>query len=140
MQIEKDERRQAGFTLMEIMIVLAIIGLIMGVLVLPRLMGSGEKAKIRAAKTQVSQFMLNYEVWSADNPGESCPGSVDDLVQAKGTGKNARLQKSDPWGTEFRIVCGDSAPDGVGFGVISSGPDKKPDTSDDIKSWDDKKE
>jgi general secretion pathway protein G len=139
MQTEKNERRQAGFTLMEIMIVLAIIGLIMGVLVLPRLMGAGDKAKIKAAKTQVSQFNLNYETWSLDNPGEACPSSIDDLVQAKGA-KNTKLQKTDPWGSEFRIICGDSAPEGVGFGVISNGPDKKPDTGDDIKSWDEKKE
>lgn len=132
-----EEEREAGFTLMEIMIVLAIIGLIMGVLVLPRLMGSSDKAKEKLAKTQIEQFALNYEEWSSDHPGESCPSSVDDLlkVSAKAS-KKAKVQGKDPWGSPFKLVCGESAPDGVGFGVLSAGKDKKEGTEDDIKSWD----
>lgn len=135
-ETRKEETREAGFTLMEIMIVLAIIGLIMGVLVLPKLMGSSDKAKIKIAKSQIETFALNYEEWSSENPGESCPSGIDDLlkVTAKAS-KKKKVEGKDPWGTPFKMVCGDSAPDGVGFGVMSYGPDKKEGTEDDIKSW-----
>jgi hypothetical protein len=41
----------------------------------------------------------------------------------------------DPWGSEFQMKCGDGAPEGAEFGVLSLGPDKKEGTDDDIKSW-----
>ena len=47
--------RQAGFTLLEMIVVLVIIGLIMG-LVGPRLFGQADKAKVQTANTQVKML------------------------------------------------------------------------------------
>ena len=47
--------RQAGFTLLEMIVVLVIIGLIMG-LVGPRLFGQADKAKVQTAETQVKML------------------------------------------------------------------------------------
>ena len=47
--------RQAGFTLLEMIVVLVIIGLIMG-LVGPRLFGQAEKAKVDTAETQIKML------------------------------------------------------------------------------------
>ncbi|WP_133478185.1 type II secretion system major pseudopilin GspG [Cognatilysobacter segetis] len=47
--------RQSGFTLLEMIVVLVIIGLIMG-LVGPRLFGQAEKAKVQTANTQVKML------------------------------------------------------------------------------------
>ena len=48
--------RQAGFTLLEMIVVLVIIGLIMG-LVGPRLFGQADKAKVQTALKQVLQAL-----------------------------------------------------------------------------------
>ena len=47
--------RAAGFTLLEMIVVLVIIGLIMG-LVGPRLFGQADKAKVQAAGTQIKML------------------------------------------------------------------------------------
>ena len=47
--------RQAGFTLLEMIVVLVIIGLIMG-LVGPRLFGQADKAKVQTAITQTKML------------------------------------------------------------------------------------
>lgn len=48
-------RRQAGFTLLEMIVVLVIIGLIMG-LVGPRLFAQADKAKVQTAQTQIKML------------------------------------------------------------------------------------
>ena len=48
-------RRQAGFTLLEMIVVLVIIGLIMG-LVGPRLFAQEDKAKVQTAQTQIKML------------------------------------------------------------------------------------
>ncbi|PJK09225.1 type II secretion system protein GspG [Lysobacteraceae bacterium NML120232] len=48
-------RPQRGFTLLEMIVVLVIIGLIMG-LVGPRLFGQADKAKVQTAETQVKML------------------------------------------------------------------------------------
>lgn len=48
-------RRTAGFTLLEMIVVLTIIGLIMG-LVAPRLFGRADKAMVQTAQTQIKML------------------------------------------------------------------------------------
>jgi general secretion pathway protein G len=48
-------RRQSGFTLLEMIVVLVIIGLIMG-LVGPRLFAQADKAKVQTAQTQIKML------------------------------------------------------------------------------------
>ena len=57
--------RQAGFTLLEMIVVLVIIGLIMG-LVGPRLFGQADKAKVQTAETQVRMLRGALETMRLD--------------------------------------------------------------------------
>jgi len=57
-----------GFSLIELLIVLAILVLLAS-LVAPRLLGSREKANIDAAKTQISLFKSTLEIYSLHNSG-----------------------------------------------------------------------
>ena len=62
----KDKRqRQAGFTLIELMVVLFILGLL-AMLVAPRLMGRVGKAKINTAQTQIQMLATALDLFHLD--------------------------------------------------------------------------
>ncbi len=128
---KRTKQYENGFTIMELMIVLGIIALIMGVIVVPRLIGSSENAKIQIAKTQMNQVMGAYELWSL-NTRKTCPESVTSIMKSSGS----QPEETDPWGQNYRIVCDPSIlSNGKRFGLMSVGPDGQPDTDDDIKTW-----
>jgi general secretion pathway protein G len=131
---ERAAARQAGVTLIEIMIVLAIIGLIMGVLVGPAVVGSLEKARIDTAYTMTQTISGAYSKWTAST-GEACPSSIDDLKEDMGKSKSSTVK--DPWSQDYIIKCGDGLPEGCDttICVYSKGPDKQDGTKDDIKGW-----
>ena len=69
--------RAAGFTLLEMIVVLVIIGLIMG-LVGPRLFGQADKAKVQTAETQIKMLRgglqtmrLDISRWPTEQEGLS---------------------------------------------------------------------
>lgn len=122
----RSRRADAGMTLLEIMIVLALIALIMsavGVVVHRRFVDGQVRTaqiEIRKMQGQMQQFMFSRN---------HCP-SVQDLVAAH----YVRAEPRDPWGGAYAIKCpGERDPDGID--MISLGPDKTEGTEDDIKSW-----
>ncbi len=121
---------QRGVTLIEIMIVLAIIGLIMGVLVGPKVMNAFKESRVKTAFLMLKEYEGAYTRWVADNEGD-CPEKLEDLL--KYTNKK---DLKDPWGQSFVMKCGEGVPTDSHFGVISLGPDKREGTDDDIHSWD----
>ncbi len=58
-------KRQAGFTLLEMIVVLVIIGLIMG-LVGPRLFSQADRAKVQTANTQIKMLRGALETMRLD--------------------------------------------------------------------------
>jgi general secretion pathway protein G len=124
-------RLQRGMTLLEIMIVLAIIALVMGFLVGPQVMKALGSSRGDVAKATVKKYAFEaYTQWSMRNQG--CPadlGVLNEYMNNKDT--------KDPWGNDYVMLCGDQLPAGAkGIGVFSIGEDAKPNTDDDIKSWD----
>lgn len=115
-----------GMSLIEILVVLAIMGLIMGgVAVVAGDAFSGAQGD--TAKNDITQLVSNVEMYKIKKRGK-CPKSVEAL---KAAGVIRRANK-DPWGTDYKIAC----PGEHGAVDISSaGPDKQFDTEDDIKSW-----
>jgi general secretion pathway protein G len=130
--VKEEKRREKGITLLEIMIVLAIIGLVMGVLVGPKVYRAFQEAKVRTAFLMLKEYESAYTRWVTDSDNE-CPDKLEDLL--KYTNKK---DLKDPWGSPFVMKCGDQAPTESHFGVISLGPDKKEGTEDDLHSWDSK--
>ncbi len=59
-------RLQRGFTLIEIMVVVVIIG-ILGALVVPKLMGKPGEARVTAAKVDISTLMQALKLYKLDN-------------------------------------------------------------------------
>ena len=128
----KSVKSQLGMTLLEIMIVLAIIAVIMGLLVGPKVLAMFQASKGKTTKLDITQIAGEaYGLWSSET-GEACPSSLADLDKYRNT-----KSTKDGWGSELIMLCGDDAPDGapLGFAVLSKGPDKKQGTEDDVKSW-----
>jgi general secretion pathway protein G len=123
---------ERGMTLLEIMIVLAILALVMGIIVGPRVMALFADSKVEIAKIKIQKLANEgYPQWAMRNPGKDCPERIDELSEVM----NAK-PPHDPWGQPYRMLCPPNLPPGVRtIAIVSSGPDKKEGTDDDIKSW-----
>lgn len=125
---------QRGMTLLEIMIVLAIIALVMGLLVGPKVLSSLTSAEKKTFWMTAKQFAEEaYPRWRADNPGKTCPPGLIDLTKYM----NQKEIKDEQGNDVYVMLCGSNAPEGIpnSFGVIWVGADGKQGTEDDIKSW-----
>ena len=121
---------QRGFTLLEIMIVLAIMGLIVTAVSI-KVFSQLKKAKVGVAKIGVKKIAEATARTMAGN-GSVCPKGIDDLIAQ---GELSKSDAKDPWGTPYTFRCpGTQDPDGAD--VISAGPDKTAGNDDDIKSAD----
>lgn len=123
-------RAQLGMTLIEIMVVVAIIGLMMGTVGVVAYRRY-QKAKLTNAKqiiANVQQALGHYRLES----NEDCPPDLEELHSKKYLTKSPR----DPWGEDLVFKC-PGEHDTEGSDIFSKGPDKQEGTEDDITSWDD---
>lgn len=119
---------ERGMTLVEIMIVVAIIGMVVGGVGLVAI-NQFEKAKVQQAKRDVQQIKGGAEVYMAQNVGSPPPASVEELA------KNKIVKvTNDPWGSPYQLKC-PGEHDSDSCDVWSSGKDRKAQTQDDINSW-----
>lgn len=119
----KRAMRQAGMTLMEIMIVLVIVGMLatgIGVALMPQL----EKAREKDTRKALEVVRTAVQMYRLDQP-RACP-SMDELVRSR----TIDSQKStvDAWGNDFVIQC-----DRNGVTVTSPGADGQLGTEDDVR-------
>ena len=118
---------QRGMTLIEIMVVLAIIGMIMGGLVFAY-MNWFKQSQEDIAKSQVQRIasaVMNHYMHHRE-----FPTNLDELA----TAKNAPLKKSqlnDPWKEQWVYSVPSQRGNGD-FDLCSKGPDKREGTEDDI--------
>jgi general secretion pathway protein G len=136
---KKYNKRQRGFTLVELLLVLVILALIAG-LVLPGIIGKAESAKAKAASSQISRISMSVESFYLDTG--NTPSSLDELVSEPSgvSGWNGPYIKNsllkDPWGQEYKFRMPGEHGD---FDVWSFGADRQQggeDNNADINSWD----
>jgi general secretion pathway protein G len=112
-----------GVTLVEVLIVVAIIAMVAGgvtVFALPRY----RDAQKSSAETGARVIRAAVQNWQTTNNESTCP-TISQLVQEKQLDPGANT--SDPWGTAYVLNCTEE--DVI---VTSAGPDKKKGTKDDI--------
>lgn len=126
---------QRGLTMLEIMIVIAILGLVMGLVVVPRVMGMFGESKVKIAKLAVDNYAKSdFPKWSLSHNDKPCPDSLMDILTY--VGKTTEDMK-DPWGSPYKMLCGAGQlpPGASGIAIFSFGEDKTEGTADDVKSW-----
>ena len=135
-------RRQAGFTLIEIMVVMVIIGLLMA-LVGPNLIGRSEKAKSQAAAMQIERLGTVLDTFRLDvGRYPTTQEGLQVLVQRPmgvdrwdGPYINKGVPK-DPWDRPY--ICRSPGEAGRPYDLYSLGADGAPggtDNNRDITSW-----
>lgn len=123
-------KRNHGFTLIEIMVVVVIISVLIG-LVAPNIMGRVDEAKVTAARADIGTMSQALDLYRIDN-GQypSTEQGLQSLVQKpsgapepkkwnpSGYMKKKELPK-DPWGNDYQYL---RYPDGT-FDLLSYGAD-----------------
>jgi general secretion pathway protein G len=141
------QRAQRGFTLVEIMVVVVIIG-ILGALVVPKLLGRTGESRQTAARVDIATLMQALKLYKLDNQRyPTTEQGLQALMQKPTSGPAAHgwkeggyLEKvpKDPWGNQYQYL----SPGIHGeIDVFSYGADGQPGGTGedaDIGSWDTK--
>ncbi|MCP4575253.1 MAG: type II secretion system major pseudopilin GspG [Deltaproteobacteria bacterium] len=136
-----------GFTLIELMVVIVILGILAG-LIIPRIMGRPEEARRMKARVQMESMETALRLYKLDNGAyPSTEQGLQALIEAPTVGelprawrKGGYLEKGnvpkDPWDNEYVYLSPGLHGD---FDLVSYGPDGQPggeDQNQDVNSWD----
>ncbi len=120
-----------GFTLVELLVVVAILG-ILATIAIKNIGGNIEDTNKTAAIASVRTFDEAVLSYQSKNAGR-LPGDIKELVDDSGDkvpfvkGGEGALQ--DPWGTDYKLEK-----KGSRYWIVSAGPDMQFGTEDDIRS------
>ncbi len=130
--MKNSNTRQRGFTLVEILVVIVIVGLLAGI-VGPKVFDALTASEEDTCRIQVSSLYATVQMYALANSNR-LPDNWDELIQPDENGRvyldQVTEAPKDPWGNEYEI----RRLEGRQFEVRSWGPDEIPDTDDDISS------
>jgi len=138
-QSKHRRERTAGFTLMEVLLVLVIL-VVLASMAVNVFWGTQEKADKQAAATQVGLYARALDHFRLDM--KKYPGNLQELIQKPGDAAAAnrwagpymdRIAK-DPWDREYHYAS-PGKHNTNSFDVWSAGPDGQDGSADDIGNW-----
>jgi general secretion pathway protein G len=142
-----EKRGSSGFTLIELMVVIVILGILAG-LIIPRIMGRPEEARQMKAQVQIESIETALRLYKLDNGSyPSTEQGLQALVEAPTVGELPRawreggyLEKGkipkDPWGNDYVYLSPGVHGD---YDLSSYGAEGQPGgegKDKDINSWD----
>ncbi len=140
-QMRKRQQKQKGFTLLEVLIVIAILGMLAG-MVVPNLMGNQDSAKLQATAieiTSIEQTLDLYALKAGQYPTTEqglealvTMPEIEPVPRNYPEGGYLKKVPVDKWGNEYQLV----SPGEMGkYDLFSMGPDGEAGTEDDIGNW-----
>lgn len=137
----KTPTRARGFSLIEVMVVLLIIG-IMASMVAPAILGNQEEAQLKKAAVDIQQLESALEMYKLKtNRFPTTEQGLEALVSEPTIepiprsypreGFIKRLPE-DPWGQPYQLL---SPGEMAAVDIYSAGPDMQTGTDDDIGNW-----
>ncbi len=134
-------RPSAGFTLLEIMLVVTIIGILLsaGIFMMG---GQAEYGREIRVMSDLQSIETNLKLYQAMNGSYPTTQQGLEALMTKPTVEpiphNWRLLfeeiPTDPWGQTYRYVAPGKR-SGKAYDLYSAGPDRQPDTADDLGNW-----
>ena len=134
-------KKQQGFTILEIMVVLVIIGILAG-MIAPNFIGESDKAKVKKAATDIvtleqalDMYKLNNNVYPSTEQGLDAlvnQPTLEPVPRNFPEGGYIRRLPEDPWGNEYQLL---SPGENGKIDIFTVGPDGQADTEDDIGNW-----
>jgi general secretion pathway protein G len=121
-------KKNKGFTLIELMVVLVILGIIMG-LVVPNVVGRGDEARVTAAQTDIKTISQALEMYRLHNSHYPSTDQGLEALVSKPSGdpepKNWRgpyLSQTpvDPWQFEYGYINENGSPEVISYGADGS--------------------
>ncbi|TAL31380.1 MAG: type II secretion system protein GspG [Spirochaetes bacterium] len=146
-RLGRDLAGRGGFSLLEIMIVITILG-ILAVMVVPRFMDLPKKARVAAAKQQIADIGMALEMYSSDNGNyptteqglEALINKPSSEPSPQNYNEGGYLKKrevpKDPWGRAFLYRSpGEQSKDYELVSLGADGKDGGEGENADIRSW-----
>ena len=133
--------KQKGFTLLEVMVVIVILG-ILASMVVPNLMGNKDKADQQKAISDIVALENALDLYRLDNSiYPTTEQGLDALVQKPNSSPEPRNYREDgyvkrlpqdPWRNDYLLL---SPGENGKLDIFSTGPDGQAGTDDDIGNW-----